>query len=301
MYIPRLSADRWASALNAIWNFSFPNKGPASLSSLITNESAFLFRFLVQSRSIGNHLFYFFCPAGRWWMIIAESARLQRSCCSGLCPTPFPVPHLSLYFHKHTKLSACRCEGSPAYCRALFRVVETETVPREWIYFQYFGLLFSSWLYCNLRNTHSGECCWCCLGLLSLCVTVANSWILVIKPTQPFVLCCSATDGTPFDFCCTSEEKGPKCSSTLDLFTGTSVQPFINQWTPGCAQTYLTLSQWNAEDMDRQEGSFRIISNFRAAELFMVLKQPKGAFWTWVQSLCPGYQLCNVMSWVIPV
>lgn len=36
-----------------------PTKVPHSLSNLITNGSAFLFRFLVQSRSIANHLFYF--------------------------------------------------------------------------------------------------------------------------------------------------------------------------------------------------------------------------------------------------
>lgn len=135
-----------------IWNFGFPNKGPSSLSFLITNESAFLFRFLVQSRSIGNHLFYFFCPAGRWWVIVAESARLQRSCCSLLCPTPFPAPHLSLYFHKHVKLSGCWCEDSPAYCKPPSSILENETVGLH------FGLLFFSCLYCNLRNTPNGFC-----------------------------------------------------------------------------------------------------------------------------------------------
>ena len=76
--------------------------------------TCFLFRFLVQSRSIGNHLLFFFCPAGQCWIITAESAHPQRSCCSGLCPIPFPVPHLSLYFYKHKKLKGYCWEDYPA-------------------------------------------------------------------------------------------------------------------------------------------------------------------------------------------
>lgn len=242
----------------SIWNSGFPNKGPSSLSSLITNESAFSF-WIPCAKQVNRKPFilFFFCPAGRWWVIVAESAPLQRSCCSGLCPTPFPAPHLSLYFHKHVKLNGCWCQESPAYCKPILSILEIETV----------GLLFFSWLYCNLTDTHNGECCCCCLCSVSLCIAVNNSRILLIKPIRSFLFWCSAT-------------KGPKCSPGLDLFTCTSVQPFINQWTPVCPQTY---NGTVSEDMDGQKGLFWglfwIISNFSAVELpvFVVLRQFKGA------------------------
>lgn len=230
-----------------IWNFGFPNKGPSSLSSLITNESAFLLRFLVQSRSIGNHLFYFFVlPDGGEWLL------LNRHDCSGHAVLGF-VLHPSLLL---ILLFISTSTWSWTVVGVRTALLTVNHYLASWRLKQLDYILD----YCfSADYTHDGECCWCCLCSLSLCITATNSRILDIKPIQSFLFWCSATEGTWFDFCCTSEEKGPTCLSALDLFTCTSVQPFINQWTPGCPQTY---NDTFSEAMDRQKGLFWIISNF---------------------------------------